>query len=212
MNFYSFFSFNQNFNCSVRYPTFCKLAGVDDCDDAATFADGKVHGIDGVDVWPLLAGDNATQPRSLTPTSEVAIIDSSNRDRWFKLVTLAGQSQYYNPNQTAVIPHDTCLQARQPDPPQPGRTDPIITGSDCPVCNASHPCLFSLLDDPRETTNLAQDHPSVVKRLQRAVESFQTSYVSGSLTPRELENFEKIKYPSKYWQGYLGPCYLKVKK
>ena len=32
--------------------------------------------VDGVNVWPLLTGANRTQPRSLTPTSEVAIIDT----------------------------------------------------------------------------------------------------------------------------------------
>jgi hypothetical protein len=35
-----------------------------------------VRDVDGVNVWPLLTGANRTQPRSLTPTSEVAIIDT----------------------------------------------------------------------------------------------------------------------------------------
>jgi len=55
------------------YPTFCKLAGID-FHDIAIFNNMK-YDIDGVDVWPLLMGTNLTQPRPITPISEVSIID-----------------------------------------------------------------------------------------------------------------------------------------
>jgi len=48
------------------------LAGGDPTDDVTI--DGVTRGIDGVDVWPLLTGENATQPRIMTPTSETSII------------------------------------------------------------------------------------------------------------------------------------------
>jgi hypothetical protein len=46
-----------------------------------------------------------------------------------------------------------CLQGKQPDPKQPGRTDPIVNGmaqlkssdNSCPVCNATMPCLYDIL-------------------------------------------------------------------
>jgi hypothetical protein len=56
----------------------------------------------GVDVWPLLTGANATQPRPLTPVTEVSIVDTSDHTRWWKLITLAGQSGYYTTNSTQV--------------------------------------------------------------------------------------------------------------
>jgi len=61
------------------------------------------------------------------------------------------------PNSTQIHGNDmsntACLQARQPDPHQPGRTDPIVNGmaqlkssdNNCPVCNATMPCLYDIL-------------------------------------------------------------------
>ena len=68
----------------------------------------------------------------------------------WKLITLAGQSNYYTPNATNIPANDPCLAGRQPDPPQPpGRTDPLVNGG-CPVCNATQPCLYDLIADPQE--------------------------------------------------------------
>ena len=118
---------------------------------------GAPRPIDGVDVWPLLTGTNTTQPRAATPTTEVSLIDTSGGGgaagssgaavRWWKLITLAGQSNYYLKNQTNVPGTDGCLAGAQPDPPQPGRTDPLVNGR-CPVCNETRPCLYDLLADP----------------------------------------------------------------
>ena len=47
------------------------------------------------DVWPLLTKD-APSPRDFLPTTEVSILWGT---RW-KLLTLAGQSQYYSVRQT----------------------------------------------------------------------------------------------------------------
>ena len=73
------------------YPTFCVLAGVDPSNPVDF--NGTIHGIDGVDVWPMLTNVNTTQPRLLTPTTEVGIIEASP-ERFWKLITLAGQSGY----------------------------------------------------------------------------------------------------------------------
>ena len=72
----------------------------------------------------------------------------------------SGQSNYYLPNATQVPGTDPCLAGRQPDPVQPGRTDPIVNGR-CPICNTSHPCLFDVLNDPTETKNVATSHVRV---------------------------------------------------
>merc|ERR1712166_1474662 len=109
------------------YPTFCRLAGGDSADPA--MLSGAVRQIDGVDVWDLLTGANHTQPRAITPTTEASLIETLGPHKWWKLITLAGQSNYYFPNQSSV-PSDPseCLAGAQRDPPQPGRTDALVTG------------------------------------------------------------------------------------
>ena len=180
------------------YPTFVALAGADPTDPAVL--SGQIHDIDGVDVWPVLTGTNLTQPRRYTPLSEVSVIDVGDANEgegegeggdgevWWKLITLAGQSNYYFPNQTAVPSTNAssaCLAGAQEDPPQPGRTDALVDG--CPVCNATQPCLYNILSDPFETINLAPSHPEVVERLARKVAEFEPYYVTGRLTDEELE-------------------------
>jgi len=183
------------------YPTFCRLAGVDP-QDVASFGDLE-RDIDGVDVWPLLTGTNTTHPRPVTPTSEVAVISVESM-QWWKLITLAGNSNYYYPNQTKMPPNQTeCLETHQRDPSEPGRTDPIVNG--CPVCNATLPCLYDLLADPGEHINVAASNPDVVARLTAAVASFEKPYVLGHLSDDELEPYEEI--PNGTWGTFEGPCY-----
>ena len=58
------------YRCSVSdwYATFSVLAGVDPSNPV--LFNGTARDIDGVNVWPMLTGANATQPRAVTPTSE----------------------------------------------------------------------------------------------------------------------------------------------
>jgi len=195
------------------WPTMCSLAGIENCTDKARFAGdgGEVfHDIDGVNVWPMLTRTNLTQPRMLTPTSEVSLIDVSNSSRWWKLVTLAGQSTYADEDAKKIKGTDPCLEGSQPEPPQPvppRSTDKIVSG--CPVCNSTKPCLYDILQDPSERNNVAAEFPDVVKRLQPSVLKFQVPYVTGTLSKVELKRYKKIHDPSKHWNGYLGPCYLR---
>jgi hypothetical protein len=181
---------------------------------------GARRDIDGVNVWPLLTGENATQPRAVTLTTEVSATDTSAfaaTGKWWKLVTLAGQSNRYYPNQTAVKNDPAeCLCAakqpgscRQPDPPQPGRTDALVTG--CPVCNATHPCVYDILHDPSEQHNVAADHPEVVAKLAPLLKAAEAYYVPGHLLLWQLAQYDKVANLTERWQGYIGPCYEKKK-
>lgn len=199
------------------YPTFCLLAGADPVDDA--MLGGKLRPIDGVDVWPLLTGANATQPRALTPTTEVSIIDAQDSITWWKLITLAGESGYYTPNATQLAGNaysDTsCLESCQNDPAQPGRTDgivngmPSVKGTACPVCNSTHPCLYDVLADPSERSNVAAANPDVVARLAPVLQRYNDEqYVSGHLPASTLQQ-KYTKLPKDHWGTFSGPCYAR---
>lgn len=200
------------------YPTFCVLAGADPTNDVVF--KGKMRSIDGVNVWPLLTGSNLTSPRPLTPVTEVSIVDSSNPRQWWKLITLAGESGYYTENATQLPGNahsDTvCLSSAQSDPPQPGRTDPIVNGmpsirgKPCPVCNATHPCLYEILSDPGEKTNLASKHPEIIARLAPELHksAYDEQYVAGHL-PQAMLQKSYSPYPKGHWKTFLGPCYFK---
>jgi len=182
------------------YPTMIKLAGGDPSDDVEI--EGELRSIDGVDVWPLLTGANKTQPRPMTPTTEVSIISLP-----FKLIVGAGQSNYYDKNGTQLpsTPNDLpCLSGAAPAPSGPG-VDPIINGK-CAVCNATLPCLFDIVNDPTETKNLATSHPDVVERLKEAL-SYKP-YVTGKMSKDELKPYTQVD-PNKHWKGFEGPCYIK---
>ena len=201
-----------------RYATFLTLAGAVVSDPVVVT---NIHGetftadIDAVDVWPMLTGTNTTQPRRLTPTTEASIFDvappptadgatDGQETKWWKLVNLAGQSQYYEPNQQAIKANDTCLAKCQKDPPQAGRTDALVNG--CPVCNLTSPCLYDILNDPGERHNLAPQYPDVVHRLTAELNKSLAWYITPHMTPEEL-NKTYEKFPDKHWGGYLGPCY-----
>jgi hypothetical protein len=73
------------------YATFSILAGADPTN--SVIINGSMTHVDSVNVWPLLTGINATQPRPITPTSETGIIETAtdHADPWWKLITLAGR-------------------------------------------------------------------------------------------------------------------------
>lgn len=180
------------------YATFASLAGVDPTDDA--WFEGEVRPVDSVNVWPLLTGENATQPRPWMPTSEYGIIWGD-----YKLLTLGGQSNYYDKDSNHIMPYNlTCLSSSQP--PEPKGTDSPVSG--CVVCNSTNPCLFDIINDPNETTSIAADKPDIVARLQAKLNEYSV-YGSFEMNKTQLDKYVKIDNPDKHWQGYNGPCYLR---
>ena len=130
------------------FATFSALAGVDLRDDVyIPLKNGTqvLRSIDSVNVWPILIGTNLTQPRAVTPITEASIISVDGKTgKWWKLITKAGNSIYYEAKTGIQIPaNGTCLEGSQPDPPEPGRTDaiancfqPKLDPHVCPICEA----------------------------------------------------------------------------
>jgi hypothetical protein len=138
---------------------------------------------------------------------------------WWKLITLAGESGYYTTNSTQLAGNahsdSRCLASCQKDPPQPGRTDgivngmPSVQGTNCPVCNTTHPCLYDVLADPSERSNVASAHPDIVARLAPVLQAYNDEqYVTGHLPPAVLQE-AYTRFPTGHWRNFLGPCYYK---
>ena len=203
----------------IRYATFCALAGVDPTNDVYfPLKNGTqvLRSIDSVNVWPLLTGANLTQPRAITPITEASIIHVvrspvSGVVHFYKLITKAGNSVYYDAATSAQIAaNDTCLAKSQGDPAEPGRTDPIlncIKGPCCAVCNATMPCVYDLLADPREASNVAVAHPEVIALLAPILAASNDHYVSGHLDPSLLARDYVAVNTSTEWGSFVGPCY-----
>ena len=125
------------------YTTFCKLAGV----DATDSGDGKFP-VDGLDVWPILTGENSTSPHHQ--------------------IVLGYNFSASHPNQGAIIVGNYKLIVQ----PQGHSCDDVMwspldypcskgeTGSDCDPY-----CLYDIVNDPSERNDLSKSNPKKLKEL-----------------------------------------------
>jgi len=133
-------------------PTFARLIG----------ADLPKHKIDGLDIWPLLAGDaKAANPHdAYFFWYEVNQLEAVTSGQW-KL----------------QLPHTYRSLAGRP-PGRDGR--PAVYGP----LKIEKPELYDLESDPGEKTNVAGQHPDVVKRLEALAEQARAD-LGDSLTKRK---------------------------
>lgn len=152
------------------FTTFCGLAGVS-ADDPVAAAAG-LPPVDGLDLWPLLSGANATSPRQevvlgaagdeATGSTQVqGIIRAS--DGWKLLIGSVNAFFHTGP----VYPNRSGYPSKTKECGDPAAPE----GSD-----AKGPgCLFNVLTDPNENDDVAQDHPKIVAEL-RALMAKQVLY------------------------------------
>jgi len=153
---------------------FAGLAGVSAHDPVAEAA--GLPPVDGLDLWPLLSGANATSPHAemvlgaaaneaASATTVQGVIRVA--DGWKLLIGDVGtyfhQGPVY-PNTTGGYPSGT-LHCGDPA---------ALAGS----AAAGPGCLFNVLDDPTEQHDVAADHPDVVKGLRARIAVHQATVYS----------------------------------
>jgi hypothetical protein len=75
----------------------------------------------------------------------------------------------------------------------------------CAVCTAAEPCLFDVIADPSETTDVAKQNPDIVTQLQAKLATFQP-YIGTPMTPAELLPYTCVKDIRPWWGNFSGPC------
>ena len=155
------------------YATFAGLAGVS-ADDPVAAAAG-LPPVDGLDLWALLSGANATSPHTemvlgaaadeaASATTVQGIIRVA--DGWKLLIGTVGNAFHQGPiyPNASGYPSGT-LQCGDPAAPAAGSA-------------AGPGCLFNVLDDPTEQHDVAADHPDIVKDLRARIAAHQATVYS----------------------------------
>ena len=160
------------------YATFCAIAGVDPTDERATKA--KLPPIDSMNMWPLISGENSTSPRVDIPLSHGSLISGP-----YKILT------------------GTVPQAGWTGPQFPNSTHPKGGITSKEMCGETG-CLYNIIDDPEEHTNLAQKETDILETLQKKLAQYQASYFNpdrGSESPLACQA-AMTKYGG-FWGPYL---------
>ena len=158
------------------YATFCAIAGVDSTDKRA--AKANLPPIDSMNMWPLISGQNSTSPRVDIPLSHNTLISGK-----FKILT------------------GTVSQAGWTGPHFPNNTGHGVTTKQ--QCGDTG-CLYNIIDDPEERTNLAENEVDILKSMQTKLANYQSSYFNpdrGSESPLACDAAMN-KYGG-FWGPYL---------
>ena len=157
------------------YATFSSLAGVDPTDDRA--AKAKLPPIDSLNVWPLISGQNSTSPRVDIPISETTLISSQ-----YKI--LQGEVE----------------QAGWTGPVYPNTTKP--SGISAVEHCGDSGCLYNIIDDPEERTNLAEKMPDILKEMQAKLAKYQASRFNPD---RGKVSLAACQTALNVYHGFWGP-------
>ena len=137
------------------YATFCAIAGADPADAAAAAA--GLPPVDGMNMWPLLSGANASSPRTHvllgssdgTDKSGNTIVEGVVRADGYKLLLGKQASAFWT---GPVYPNSTTYPAGSENCGKQG-------------------CLFNVLADPNEHDEISAAHPDIVAELQAVVDA-----------------------------------------
>ena len=126
------------------YTTFCALAGVDPTDEKA--AKANLPAVDGMNMWPLISGENATSPRTEFPLNPGMISGD-----YKILVGDIQQNGYTGPQ----YPNNTAPEG-------------IFASEECGYFG----CLYNIKADPEERHNLADSMPEKLHEMRARMEQW----------------------------------------
>ena len=173
------------------YGTYATLAGVDPTDAAAAAA--GLPPVDSVNVWPLVSRANLTSPRAEIPVGPNVLIQGR-----YKLITNRMiEATWGGPN----YPNSSSVAS----PVDPGPTM---------NCTANGGCLFDVVADYTEHTDIAAQNPAVVKsmtaRLAELVKGYYSNsddFTATSVCPQNMGNVTPCGCWAalNVWGGFFGP-------
>lgn len=152
------------------YATVCGLAGVSATDHVAAAA--SLPPVDSLDMWPMLSGANLTSPRTQIAigtsddsdhkgNTQVQALIQNDGDKIHKLILGQMSPAFF---QSPTFPNASAA-TRQP---------PLKCGDPNAVVGPKGPgCLFDILADPHETTDLAASFPGKVTEMRKTMEEIQ---------------------------------------
>ena len=158
------------------YATFCGIAGVNPKDERA--AKAKLPPIDSLDMWPLISGQNTTSPRVDIPVTNETLISGP-----YKIITgIADQAGWTGPH-------------------YPNTTNPHGGIKEVEHCG-DEGCLYNIIDDPEEHTNLAATMPKMLKEMRAKLSKYQ----EGSFNPHRGKAWPgACEAAVDKYGGYWGP-------
>ena len=183
------------------YATLPALAGIDVLDGTeslARFDDPRIPPVDGINVWPLLAGDNNDD-------------NSRFHDRELPLDT------------TALLIGDYKLIWREDkNVSESGWTDPAYPNAHTgkhgirnKSVNCSTGCLFNVADDPSEKQDIASSHPARLRHMQQRLVELRRGFFENDdrgidSCPKGYNDTDKDLLCAcwmavNYYGGFFGP-------
>lgn len=174
------------------YTTLCALAGVDPTDERAAAA--GLPPVDGLDFSQVLLGTNSTSPRT-----EIVIGNSDDSDHSGNTIvagvinTTSGYKYIIGSVDPAfvqgeIFPNSTSAAHNPPL----ACGDPLVKGTGC---------LFNILTDPSETTDLAASMPHVVQTMRARITELQKTVFSPD---RGVHERDMCLDGLSRWGGYVG--------
>ena len=176
--------------------TYCLLAGssAQECAADALAAAWGLPPVDGVDLWPLLSGATQTSPRVEVP------------------IDLHGPSQGLIQGNYKLLLGQQMVSGWE-GPVYPNASSPARSPYVNLECKSG--CLFDVVADPTEQTDLAASRPDIVAAMTARLRALEPSFYSNNETgtdsplcagkPAGMPCACFLAMPGNYWNGYFGP-------
>ena len=166
------------------YTTFCEMVGVDPFDSK-----GKEYGlppVDGLNIWPLISGENNTSPRTQLPVFKDTLIDGDYK-------YLVGNISYASWGGN-IYPNSS-----SPNHPIQG------TVMDC-----TNGCLFNIVEDWTEHINIADENEDIVNRMANELDELKKGFYSNNekgmdSCPPNITVECACWMAQNYWNSFFGP-------